>query len=376
MKSFRFIPGFLLIVLVGCSNQKESSKAHDGKELIQHSDKLSIQQFDDYQRITVNYSNNSAETLTYILYPENTTKPQVEADLFITTPIKGIICFSTSQLPALDVLNLEEKLLAFPGTQWIYDSTMRTSVAAGKIKDIGQKNGVNIEKILSLQPDLVMGYDMNNSFDNLKAIQQANIPVVINVDYLENSPLGRAEWIKFIASFFQKLDEADSVFDTIEKNYTDLKEIAESNNSEKTTVLTGVMYGDTWYIPGGNSYGARFIQDAGGNYLWTDTQESGSLEMSYESILNKAQNADLWIGAANFKSYEELKNTNTKYTYFDAFRNKKIYSYTKRMRNSGGNDYLESGYLRPDLVLQDHIKIIQPELLEDKPFTYFEPLAD
>ena len=98
--------------------------------------------------------------------------------------------------------------------------------------------------------------------------------------------------------------------------------------------------------------------------------------MSYESILNKAQNADLWIGAANFKSYEELKNTNTKYTYFDAFRNKKIYSYTKRMRNPGGNDYLESGYLRPDLVLQDHIKIIQPELLEDKPFIYFEPLAD
>lgn len=376
MKRYLSIPlALFILLLIGCSTPKDKTEQVEGKELIRYSDKLSIQQFEAYQKIIVTYSNNASETFTYILHSEKTPKPEIEADLFITTPIKDIICFSTSQLPALDALNIEDELLAFPGTQWIYDSTMRAKVTEGKIEDIGQKNGINVEKTLSLQPDLVMGYSMGNAYNNLKPLQQANIPVVINVDYLETTPLGRAEWIKFTAAFFNKIAQADSIFNAIEQNYQNLKKVAEAQ-SEQPTVLTGIMYGDTWYTPGGNSYGAKFIEDAGGNYFWADTQESGSLEMSYETILSRAKNADYWIGAANFKSYEELKNTDSRYTYFDAFHKKNIYSYTKRMREAGGNDYLESGYLRPDLILQDHIKILHPELLQDEPFTYFEPLAE
>ncbi|MBK6264995.1 ABC transporter substrate-binding protein [Marivirga sp. S37H4] len=365
----------LIVILLSfsCSTPKEEQEKNIGTELIRYSEKLSIQAYEDYTKVTVKHSKNEQDVFTYILYPKDKSQPSIKADLYIQTPINKIICFSTSHLTALDALDLEQHLIGFPDTKWIYDSSLRAKVKAGSLQDIGQKNGINIEKTLKLQPDLVMAYSTGSAYDNLEPIQQANIPAVVNVDYLESNPLGRAEWIKFTAVFFNKVEEADSIFKSIESSYQELKDLGQAQAS-KPTVMTGVMYGDTWYVPGGNSYGAQFITDAGGNYLWSENKESGSLELSYESVLSKAQNADFWIGVANFSSYSNLKNTDSRYAYFDAFKEKNIYSYVKRVHEAGGNDYLESGFLRPDLILQDCIKILHPDVLSDREFTYFQAL--
>jgi iron complex transport system substrate-binding protein len=247
------------------------------------------------------------------------------------------------------------------------------SAENGSLRDIGQKNGVNIEILMSLQPDLVMAYTMGTSFEQLKPIQKSGTPVVLNADYLESSPLGRAEWLKLTAVLLNKYEEGDSLFKSIEENYLSTKKLAKKIH-QKPSVMTGVMYGDVWYVPGGDSYASKFIEDAGGNYLWSDNPKTGSLELSFESVLDKAKSADFWIGTASFTHLNELENSNTKYALFDAFKLHKVYSYTKRVNANGANDFLESGYMRPDLILKDYIKILHPALFPEEKSTYFQTL--
>lgn len=363
---------FIITASSCTSTSEEKTNSDKFKQWISYSEKLSIKEYGNYILIEVQSGKSDDDKISYILYPKESERPEIPADTYIATPIENIICFSTSHLPAITALGLAPQLIGFPDTQWIYDSSLQNLVKGGSIADIGQKNGISIEKALTLNPDLVMAYSKGSAYEQLKPLQQADIPVVINLDYMETSPLGRAEWIKFTAAFFQKLEQADSIFQEIESNYLKLTEKT-AGIKNKPTVMTGVMYGDTWYIPGSKSYAAEFIEDAGGQYLWSENNESGSLELSYESVLKKAEAADFWLGAANFKSYDELKDTDSRYSYFKAFREQNIYGYTKRVSESGANDFLESGFLRPDLILRDYINILHPEVLNDSS-TYFQPL--
>jgi iron complex transport system substrate-binding protein len=214
---------------------------------------------------------------------------------------------------------------------------------------------------------------MGSSMEQLKPLKKAGIPIILNIDYLENSPLGRAEWLKLTAVLLDQYKAGDSLFQTIEAAYIKTKSSIEKNE-DRPTVLTGLMYGDIWYVPGGESFAAQFIEDAGGNYMWSENSETGSLELSFESVLSTAQNSEYWIGAASFTSLKDLENTNNKYTLFDAFQNQEVYSYTKRVNQHGANDYLESGFMRADLVLKDYVNLLHPGILDDSTTTYFEAL--
>ncbi|WKK77258.2 ABC transporter substrate-binding protein [Marivirga salinae] len=374
IKQINIKPYLLIAILfiIACDSPKKQSEVQNGKELIQYSQNLSIEEFTDYYKVNVMQAASSDSIqFTYIFYKNN--KPEVEADAHISIPVERVVCLSTNHLPAFTALGKTEAIVGFPGTHYIYEEALLKLVEKGSLRDVGQKSGVNIEILMSLQPDLVMGYTMGTSFEQLKPIQKSGIPVILNADYLENSPLGRAEWLKLTAVLLNKYQEGDSIFKSIEENYLAIKKLAEKTD-ENPSVMTGVMYGDVWYVPGGESYAAKFIEDAGGNYLWSDSQKTGSLELSFESVLDKAKKADYWIGAASFTRLEELKNSNTKYALFDAFENDKVYSYTKRVNKNGANDFLESGYLRPDLILKDYIKILHPSLIPEEESTYFQPL--
>ncbi|ADR21893.1 ABC transporter substrate-binding protein [Marivirga tractuosa] len=365
---------FLTAILftIACDAPKEQSDVQKGKELIQYSQNLSIEEFADYYKVKViQAASPDSIQFNYIFYRNE--KPEIEADAFISIPIEKVVCLSTNHLPAFTALNKSETVVGFPGIQYIYEEALLASANNGGLRDVGQKSGVNIEVLMSLQPDLVMGYTMGSSFEQLKPIQKSGIPVILNADYLENSPLGRAEWLKLTAVILDKYNEGDSLFTSIEENYLATKKIAEKAN-QKPSVMTGVMYGDVWYVPGGESFAAKFIEDAGGKYLWSDNPKTGSIELSFESVLEKAKKADFWIGAASFTKLEELKNSNTNYSLFDSFENGEIYSYTKRVNKNGANDFLESGYMRPDLILKDYLKILHPSLLPEGESTYFQPL--
>ena len=227
--------------------------------------------------------------------------------------------------------------------------------------------------LMELSPDVVMDFGYGNEYDKYKSIQKVGIPVIMNADYMEETPLGRAEWIKFAGLFFDKEKEADSIFNVIKNKYASLKKLAE-NGVTKPTVYSGTMYGDVWYMPGGKNSGAIFVNDAGGNYLWKKDSIKGSLQLGFESVYDHAQQADFWIGMGSFNSLEEIKNTDEHYTSFDAFKKGNVYNYNAVMGENGGNAFLELGYLRPDIVLADMIKILHPSLLPQHKLYFYKKL--
>jgi iron complex transport system substrate-binding protein len=264
----------------------------------------------------------------------------------------------------LDYLNASEKLVGFPTTDYISSEATRKLIDAGKVEELGSEQGMNIEKLAALSPDLVMSYTMTADFGQLKKVQELGISVVINAEYLEEHPLGRAEWIKFMALFLNKEKEADSVFQIIEKNYLETKRLAEAS-SKKPTVLSGVVYGDAWFMPGGQNYAAKLISDAGCEYLWGADSTKGFLQLSFEAVYEKAYAADLWIGVASFTTLEEIKNADGRYTKFNPYKTKQVYTFNARKGAKGGSEFLELGYLRPDIILNDLVKISHPDLLPE-----------
>src|SRR4030095_16208520 len=131
--------------------------------------------------------------------------------------------------------------------------------------------------IAMLRPGMVMGYTMNSDYGQFKKIEDLHVPVVINAEYLERHPLGRAEWIKFMALFFNKEKLADSVFRSIEQSYLETKAMADRVTS-RPSVLSGVVYSEAWFLPGGKNYASTILNDAGCDYLWKDDPSSGWLQ--------------------------------------------------------------------------------------------------
>jgi iron complex transport system substrate-binding protein len=271
------------------------------------------------------------------------------------------------------MLGVSNTLVGFPQTEYISSKKTRALIDAGEVKEIGQNEKINIELLVDLQPELVIGFSVNNLNPTYKKIQNLNIPVVYNGDWTEETPLGRAEWIQFFAPFFHKEAEATLLFSKIEKSYTEAKNLAQKA-STTATVMAGAMFEDVWYLPKGESFQAQFLKDANAHYLWADTKGTGSLSLSVESVLDKAATAAIWIGPSSFKSYKELQKASELYTQFAPFTNKKIYGTANTTGATGGNIYYELAPIRPDIVLKDIIKIIHPELLPEYQLYFFKPL--
>lgn len=299
----------------------------------------------------------------YLLVKKGAIPPKHRDDVkVIYTPIDRIVCTSTTHIPLLDYLDVSHKLVGFPTTDYISSEKTRKLIDAGNVAELGTDKGMNIEKLVVLKPEAVMSYTMTADLGQLKKIQEFGIPVIINAEYLEEHPLGRAEWIKFMALFFGKEKQAEKVFAMIEKNYLETARLA-SGEATRPTVLSGVMYGDAWFMPGGRNYAAKLIKDAGADYLWKADSTKGFLQISFESVFEKGHAADLWIGVASFSTLDELKAADERYTKFNPYQIKQVYSYNARTGAKGGSEFLELGYLRPDIILKDLVKIAHPNLL-------------
>ena len=195
-------------------------------------------------------------------------------------------------------------------------------------------------------------------------MKKNGIPVVYNGDWLEDSPLGRAEWIKFFGALFNKDEQADSIFRDIESKYLEAKKIALQSQS-RPTIMSGVLYKDKWNLPAGESFTAQLYKDANTNYLWKSSKGQGSLVLSFESVFEKAENADYWIGSGYYTTLTELATANEHYQEFKTYKTGEIYSFSKRRSENGGVEYFEFGPMQPHLVLKDLVKVVHPELLPD-----------
>ena len=366
------------IVLFSCKNRQ--SEIDNGFQNIstKYAKGFWIEKQENYRYVFVKQSDEAIIQYRLVEKGSPSLSPGEKGVLTIEVPIDNIVCTSTTHIPLLDYLGESDKLIGFPSTEYISSPKTRKRIDQGFVKELGKDNSLNIELLVQLRPSLVMAYSLGSDLGHLKKIQEVGIPVVINSEYLEQHPLGRAEWIKFMALFFGKEKEADSIFNAIESEYRIAKKMAEdlsaSSNEEKPTVLTGIPYGGTWYLPGGKNYSARFYKDAGSQYVWADDSSSGFLQLTLETVYERASKADYWIGVGSFESYPDLKSADDRFAKFAAWQNKKVYSYNARIGASGGNEYLELGYLRPDLILKDLIQITHPQKYPNPELFFYKAL--
>lgn len=335
-----------------------------------------IEYFNNYKVITVlNPWRNADVQFRYVLVQCGTPPPTDTGDaLVIEVPVNSIVAMSTTQLPHLSELGLLDKLVGVDSFLYINNPDVRKKIEASELVEIGSGGQVNVEQALDLQPDLIMTYGVGNpEYDTHPKLLEANLKVVLNGEYMETSPLGRAEWIKFTAAFFNREARATDVYDTIARRYREMAAKVR-NVATRPTVFTGAPFQDTWSMPGSRSYIAQLLADAGADYLWADDTSTGSQPLSFEEVFERARNADFWLNPGSWQSLSEIEAADERFTRFAAFQNGNVFNNNKRLNENGGNDYWETGVTNPHLILADLIKILHPELLPDHELYFYQQL--
>jgi iron complex transport system substrate-binding protein len=359
-----------LIILFSCQFEKiKSDNKNEENTKINFAKGFQIEDQNEIQKIIIKSPyQNSEEVFEYLLSRNKNLKKELRI------PISRIVVTSTTHIPMIELLNEENSIVGFPNVSYISSQKTRQRVEQGFIKEIGKENLLNTEVLLNLQPDLVLGYSVSTADKSLEIIKKSGIPVIYNGDWLEETPLGRAEWIRFFGVLYDKQKMADSIFKTIETAYLEVKQLA-LKTSEKPTILSGaVMSKDIWNLPAGESFVAQFLADANLDYLWKNSKGKGSLSLSFESVFERAKEADFWIAPGHFSSKTEMLEHNKLYAEFKAFKKDNIYTSTLKKGKTGGVIYYELAPTRPDLVLKDLIKIAHPELLPNYELTFFEKM--
>lgn len=371
----KLLPILLLLFLSACQgNINDSSVASRADDRIQYASGLSIVPYDSYTVVTVKDPwPNATKSYRYVLAKELSSIPDSLRNLTtVKVPVQKIIVTSTTHIPSLEMLGVEKSLIGFPNTDYISSEKIRSMIDAGQVRNLGSNQSMNVEAVIDLETDVLVGYGIDNSNPTLEKLERGGVKILLNGDWNEQTPLGKAEWIKFFGTLFDLDAKADSIFSSIEKEYLDAKKIA-SNANSKPTVMAGSIFENRWYMPQGNSWGAIIIEDAGGLYIWADSKGTGSLSLPTETVLEQAGDADIWIGP-EMGNLHEMEKANPHYKLFKAFKNGNVYNFTSRKGRTGGVVYYELGPNRPDIVLKDVIKILHPELLPGYEPFFFQKL--
>ncbi|MDX1462220.1 MAG: ABC transporter substrate-binding protein [Marinirhabdus sp.] len=378
------VPFLMLFVLLsGCKTENESKKktiveapkeleAEVHKTNVQFAEGFKVKQYEGYKKLTLkNLWPGSDKEFNFILVKDaDNFKSKKKFDGIIEVPLKSIVVTSTTHIPSLEMLGVEDRLVGFPNLDYISSEKTIQRIDAGEIMELGKNEDLNTELLVELQPDLMVTFAIDSDNSSAERIQEIGIPVLYNGDWNETTPLGKAEWIKFFGVLMGKEKTADSIFNRIKIDYTNAKNVAGQSES-KPTVLSGAMYRDLWHLPQGGSWAAQLIADANGEYLWNDTEGTGSSSLNVESVLEKGKNAQYWIGPGQFTSLDQMKEAHSAYEQFDAYQNNNVYSFTNKKGANGGVLYYELAPNRPDMVLKDIGKILHPELFPDHELYFF-----
>ncbi|HBK83873.1 MAG TPA: ABC transporter substrate-binding protein [Flavobacterium sp.] len=368
---------YLLIFLglTQCKKTQTSAKVTAKENEILYAEGFSLVEYENFSMLKVkNTYPESADVFTYILHKENIEIPDsLKQFTAVQIPIQKIIVTSTTHIPSLEMLGVDNTLVAFPGLKYVSSETTRERIDAKKVKEIGKNNSLNTEVILDVNPDVIVGYSVDGDIKSYTNLQKNGQKIIFNSDWTEKTPLGKAEWIKFFGALYDKKEKATAEFEAIEKSYDKARKLAQSATATPT-ILAGAIFKDQWFLPQGESWSALLLKEANGNYLWSDTPGTGSLSLSFETVLDRAKDADFWIGPGQFTSIEEIIKSNKNYTYFKAIETKNVYSFSTKKGKTGGVIYYELAPNRPDLVLKDIIKILHPDLLPNYELFFFEKL--
>ncbi len=372
----------VIVCLTGCRNRasqagssasKADSRISELQELIKpryaqgysltYQDGICLVDLQDPQK-------EESQTFHYALISKGSDRSLVPADYTpIEVPISSVICMTSLQLSNFIVLGETNAVKGITSTRHLFNEEMNRRLDEGLTHKIGIEGNFDNEVIMGINPDLILispfkrgGYD---------ALTSVGITLVPHLGYKEISPLGQAEWIKFIGLLLGQEEKANEIFDGIESRYLALTRLTE-NVEHRPLVFSGEIQGGNWYAVGGNSFLARIFRDAGGDYFLKDDTHSGGITLDYEKVYSQAANADYWRIVNSFKgdfSYSELAKEDPRYTDFKAYREHGVV-----YCNMSQKPFYESMPIEPDIILSDFIKAFHPELLPDYTPKYYEIL--
>ena len=346
------------------------------KATLTHAQGFTLDYFKHYKVLTVTAPWPDAQKrFRYLLVQCGAPIPPGFADAsVIQIPIRSIAVLSTTHLPHLELLNALDRLVAVSVHENVYSPAVRRLIDAGQVAEVGRGPSVNLERILDLRPDLVtaVGHDQPQ-YNTHPLLQNAGIKVAINAEYVEPTLLGRSEWLKFTAAFLNQDGLAQRRFAEIAQRYAAYAaQVRAIPTGQKPQVFGGYLQRDVWYIPGGDSYIAHLVTDAGGIYRWADDRHRASIPLSFEAVYERAADTEVWFTSRLdwFKRADVLA-ANPRYGAFAAFRQGRVYNTNARLNEHKANDYWESGIVEPDVLLADLIKILHPDRLPAHRLKYY-----
>ena len=375
--------GYLLVglhLLLSCTGNERTGYENGEKQSgssTRYASGFGVEQTGDLKLVHVfdPWQKSRNATFSYLLGKDPAQVPDSLRHIpFIEVPVRRVITLSTTHIAMIRSLDESGTIRGISGADLMYDPAMIKRIRKKEVIDVGYDRTLNYELIVSLQPDVLFLYGVEGNIREISdKLVEMGVRVVFCGDYLEEHPLGKAEWLKFFSLFFQRESEADSLFQRIDSSYRVLAAMTDSL-AGKPSVLTGLPWKDAWYMAGGNSYAARLIKDAGGKYLWEDSKSAEAIPLNIESVFSRAVRADVWINPGAAASMDDLIRFDERFITLDVVGEGMVYNNNARLNSSGGNDYWESGAVRPDLILADLIKIFHPDLMEDHSFIYYRKL--
>ena len=338
----------MMLLLASCASKtvKEAKPEPRGRNLMRYARNAAVFETDSGYLVEVSNPWDTAVSLGSYFIPEQ--------------GFESVICFSSTQWSVFLELGEIARVKGLLEGRYVHDQRMKDLLAEGTVKDVGTETAKNIELMIQMHPDVILYspyFDGNQ--DPLKVTRAMLFPFA---DYLETTPLGRAEWIRIVGLLTGRRTEADAWFDEIEARYDALKDLC-ADVETRPTVFSDLAFNGQWYVAGGQSYMARLFADAGADYIWKDDPSTASFPLDSETILAKAQHADFWR-VTNSSSlpmtYESLKREQAVYALFDAYKNHKIL--VCDIQETG---YFEKSQIEPDVLLADFIAVFHPEKMEE-----------
>jgi iron complex transport system substrate-binding protein len=362
---------------VGCIEKYDPSQDYfPHKTTPEFATHFSVEYHRSYKVLT---ARNPAEGTTekYILLQCGAPRPALEGDLanapVVTVPIKSLFASTAPQASLLADLDRVDVLTGLAQTRYATAQRVVDRIAQGHVTEYAGNEVIDTELVISKAPDVVLqsgGYTAA-----LNALRKAGIAVVAIVEWQEPTALGRAEWLKYMALFLNEEEKAQRSFNAIRDRYFALRaRAAEIPAQKRPRVMSGKMYRGMFGIPGGQSYVAKMIADAGGIYVWQDNPSTGTLSVDLEIQIARAADADVWINGDAWKSLSAMLAEEERYKEFKPFRLGSVWYYHRIVHENGGLDYWSRGLTRPDLILGDLIKIFHPELAADHEFVWYKQI--
>ena len=368
--------GLIILLLTACGGGSKTSSVSLNEEIIplKYAENLLMMKGEGYTRVQLRNPWDTTSVLsTYILVDKESEIPEhLPEGTLVRTPLSKALVYTAVHCNLIKELGVVQSIGGICELQYIKVPEIIEGCKNGTIVNAGEGTNPDIEKIIDLHPDALMLSPYENSGGHGQ-VEKLKVPIIECADYMETSALGSAEWIRFYGMLFGQLHKADSIFTEVEKNYNDLKVLAQSQTS-KPKLLCELKSGSAWYVPGGRSTTGRLYHDAGAEYAFNHYPNSGAVPLSFETVFDKAQDADIWLMKYNHatdKTLTSMREDYVPYAQFKAFKQKQVYGC-----NTAYKEYYEDFPFHPDKVLKDLIKIFHPTLLPDYELKYFNKLVE